>query len=141
MRNGDLGKAYERGDVIVRQGEAGRCMFVIQEGEVEVIRYQDGKAVQLAVLGRGEIFGEIALFGDEKRTATVRALGHARILTVDKKIFLQRIQEDRSLSIRIFQSMASRIKHMNAELAAWKSPIFESPSDSVLGAMQPAYYH
>ena len=54
---------------------------------------------------------------------TVRALGDARVLTVDKKTFLRRIQEDLSLAFRVFQTMASRLNSMNAEMAVLKSPV------------------
>jgi CRP-like cAMP-binding protein len=123
MDNGALGKVYRNGDTIVHQGDAGDCMYVIQAGEVEVVRSQNGSAVRLAVLGQGDIFGELSLFGNDKRTATVRALGDARIMTVDKNIFLRRIQEDLTLAFRIFQTMAARLNDMNAEMAVLKSPV------------------
>ena len=123
MKKGVLGKEYKDGDVIVRQGDAGSCMYVIQDGEVEVIRSHNGSTVRLAVLGPGEFFGEISLFGKEERSATVRALGDARIITVDRKIFLRRIQEDISLAFRVVQTMATRINNMNAELVVLKSPL------------------
>ena len=123
MASGDLGKVYGDGDTIIRQGDAGSAMYVIQEGEVEVIRSCQGYTVQLAVLGEGDIFGELSLFGDAKRSATVRALGDARVVTVDKNIFMRRVQEDLTLAFRVFQTMASRINTMNAEMAVLKSPI------------------
>jgi len=123
MEKGGLGKMYKDGDVISRQGDAGGCMYVIQDGEVEVIRSHNGSTVRLAVLGQEEFFGEISLFGKEKRSATVRALGDARILTVDKKIFLRRIQEDITLAFRVIQTMATRVNNMNAELVGLKSPL------------------
>jgi CRP/FNR family cyclic AMP-dependent transcriptional regulator len=123
MANGQLGRMYRDGDTIIRQGDAGDSMYVIQEGEVEVIRSCQGYAVQLAVLGEGDIFGELSLFGDDRRSATVRALGDTRVLTVDKKTFLRRLQEDLSLAFRVFQTMASRLNSMNAEMAVLKSPV------------------
>lgn len=124
MGTGDLGKMYRNGDSIVRQGDAGSSMYVIQDGEVEVVRSHNGKTVRLAVLGQGDIFGELSLFGNDKRSATVRALGDARIITVDKKIFLRRIQEDLTLAFRVFQTMAARLNTMSAELTALKSPVY-----------------
>ena len=120
MSEGDLGKVYKNGDVIVRQGDMGSCMYVIQDGEVEVVRSHNGTTVQLAVLGQGDFFGELSLFGKDKRSATVRALSDVRILTVDKKTFLRRVQEDLTLSFRVFQTMASRMNKMNAELVLLK---------------------
>jgi CRP/FNR family cyclic AMP-dependent transcriptional regulator len=123
MSNGALGKVYKGGNAIVRQGDAGSCMYVIQDGEVEVVRSDNGNTVRLAVLGRGDFFGEISLFGNEKRSATVRALGDVRIITVDKKTLMRRIQEDLTLAFRIFQTMAARIKDMNTELVVLKSAL------------------
>lgn len=130
MTDGALGRVYKNGETIVRQGDAGDCMYVIQDGEVEVVRSCNGCAVRLAVLGQGDIFGELSLFGNSKRTATVRALGDARIMTVDKNIFLRRVQEDLTLAFRIFQTMASRLNTMNAELAVLKSPVLGVVSGS-----------
>ena len=123
MSKSVLGKVYKQGDAIIRQGDAGKCMYVIQEGEVEVIRSYDGGDVRLAVLGQGDIFGEISLLGNERRSASVLAVGEVRVITVDKKILLQRLQEDLTLAFRIFQTMAARIRNMNAKLVVLKGTL------------------
>ena len=123
MSSGALGREYKGGDVIVHQGEIGDCMYVIQEGEVEVVRIENGSIIRLAVLGRGDFFGEMSVFEKEVRSATVRALDKVRVITVDKKTFMRRIQEDPTLAFRIFQTMASRIKQLNEELVALKSQV------------------
>jgi CRP-like cAMP-binding protein len=120
MSSGALGKEYNGGDIIVNQGEVGDCMFVIQEGEVEVVRVENGNIIRLAVLGRGDFFGEMSIFEKETRSATVRAMGKVRLITVDKKTFMRRVQEDPSLAFRIFQTMAARIKDLNEELVYLK---------------------
>ena len=123
MSSGALGREYKGGDVIVHQGEIGDCMYVIQEGEVEVVRVENGSIIRLAVLGRGDFFGEMSVFEKEVRSATVRALDKVRVITVDKKTFMRRIQEDPTLAFRIYQTMASRIKQLNEELVALKSQV------------------
>ena len=122
METGGLGKIYRDGEVIVRQGEAGDCMFVIQAGEVEVFR-EDGKQreVRLAVLREKDFFGEMALFDGEVRSATVRALAEARVLTVDRKSFLRRVHEDPSLAFRVVEQMSHRIRELDAELTRLKT--------------------
>lgn len=120
MESGALGKVYHDGEILVRQGETGDCMYVIQAGQLEVFRQTDGKEVRLAVLGKGDVFGEMALFESEVRSAYVRALGEARVLTLDKRTFLRRVHEDPSLAFRILQMMSQRIRQMNAELVRLK---------------------
>jgi len=117
MRNGGLGERFRDGDTIIRQGDLGSSMYVIEDGQVEVIHLYDGKAARLAVLGRGDIFGELSLFGNDERSATVRALGDVRVTVVDRSTFLRRIQGDVSLAFQTFQNLATRLDHMNAELA------------------------
>ncbi len=117
MSGGALGRVYKAGEVIVRQGDIGDCMYVIQAGEVEVVRETEDGGVRLAVLGSGDFFGEMAIFDREVRSATVRALGQARLLTIDKKTFVSRIAEDASLALRIVRKMSQRIRELNAEVA------------------------
>jgi CRP-like cAMP-binding protein len=116
MQSGDLGKEYEDGAIVVQQGEAGNCMFVIQEGEAEVVQECDGKQVVIATLGAGDFFGEMALFHSEERAATVRSKGRSRMLTVDKRTFLGRIHEDPSLAVRVMEKMSDQIRELNVEL-------------------------
>jgi CRP-like cAMP-binding protein len=116
MKTSELGKIFNGGEVIIRQGEAGNFMYEILDGQVEVFQERDGKEVRLAVLGKGDFFGEMAIFERELRSATVRAHGEVRVLTVDKKILLRRISEDPSLALRILERMSSRIRGMDNDL-------------------------
>jgi CRP-like cAMP-binding protein len=114
---GELGKIYQDGEVIVRQGDVGDCMYVVQEGKVEVVLETEGREIRLAELGNGELIGEMAIFDREVRMATVRALGKARVLTVDEKNFLRRVHEDPSLAYRLVRTMSQRIRELTAEVA------------------------
>jgi CRP-like cAMP-binding protein len=116
----NLGKEYKEGEVIVRQGETGNCMFVIQGGEVEVVAEADGKELKLRTLGPDEFFGEMALFEKETRTATIRAIQPTRVLTVDKKNFLGGMHEDPSLAFRVVKTMSHRIRDLTDRLAKFE---------------------
>ena len=117
MNSGGMGKTYANGETIVRQGDSGDCMFAIQMGQLEVVRRGKDAEVRVAVLEEGEIFGEMAIFERESRSATVRALGEARVLTVDKKTFLRRVQEDPSLAFNLVRMMSRRIRRLSGEIA------------------------
>lgn len=121
MDSGALGKVYRNGEVIVRQGDVGDAMYVIQSGRAEVVEEVDGKTVPLAVLSANDFFGEMALFGYQLRSATVRALGTVRVLTVDKKILLRRIQQDPALAFRLLEHLCQRLRKLNTEYALSKS--------------------
>lgn len=96
----------------------GACMYVIQQGQVEVVSGQDGNLQRLALLGEGDFFGEMALFGGEERSATVRAVGDARVLKVDKRTLLRRIQEDPLLALNILEALSNRIRRLNERVTA-----------------------
>jgi CRP-like cAMP-binding protein len=121
MKAGVLGKVYNDGDVIIRQGEAGDCMYEILEGTVEVLREKNGQEICLAVLGKGDFFGEMAIFEREVRSATVRAMGEVRAMTIDKRILMRRISGDPSLAFRIVEKMANRIRELDIEIERLKA--------------------
>jgi len=121
MESGGVGKVYSAGEVIVRQGEVGNCMYVIQSGTAEVVEEINGQIVPLAVLGQNDFFGEMALFENQVRSATVRALGAVRVLTVDKKTLLRRIQQDPAMAFRVVEHLCHRLRKLDSELAREKT--------------------
>ena len=121
MASSALGKIYQDGEVIIQQGDEGHCMFVIQEGRVEVVQQVNGKEVQLGIRGEGEYVGEMAIFEREVRSATVRALGEARVLTVDQKNFLRRVAEDPSLAFSLVQNLSARLRESSKLISELKS--------------------
>lgn len=125
MTSGGLGKVYEDGQVVFRQGDPGCCLFVVQEGEVEVIDESGGRETVLRVAGRNELFGEMAVFARETRSATVRARGRTRILTIDKKNFLRRINADPSLAFNLVERMSRRVRELSAEVVRLRQRLEE----------------
>ena len=86
-------------------------MYVVQSGKVEVVQTgADGDEQQLGTLKAGEFFGEMAIFEDEIRSATVRAVGDARVLEVDKKTVERRIQDNPHLAVNMLKTMSSRLR-------------------------------
>jgi CRP-like cAMP-binding protein len=123
MGKGELGKTYGDGEIITRQGDIGECMFVIQKGRVQVFVERDGVETPLRIANEGEFMGEMAIFDREVRSATIRAVGEARLLTIDKKNFLKRIHSDPSLAFRLVQMMSKRVRDLSDEIARLKNTI------------------
>ena len=117
MARGALGKVYRDGDVIIRQGDVDDCMYVIQEGQVEIVLESQGQENILTILDTGDFFGEMALFDKDVRSATVRALGNTKVLTVDKKSLMRRFLEDPSLAFRLVETMSKRIRELQDKVA------------------------
>ena len=117
MARGELGRVWKDGEIFFRAGEGGSDMYVIQQGRVEVLVEQDGRETRIATLGPGDILGEMAIFEQEPRSATVRALGEVRAITVDRKNLLSRISEDPTLAFRLIRTLSRRVRELNREVA------------------------
>lgn len=120
MKEGELGKVYSDSEIIFREGEQGDRMFVIQSGRVKVIKETPAGEIVIAILGNGEIFGEMALFSKSPRSATVTALGDARILGIDKKKLFSTISSDPTLVFKLLESMSHRLRTINEEFTKLK---------------------
>jgi len=117
MDSSELGKIFHDTEIIIKQGEQEDCMYIVQEGLVEIINETDRGEVLLALRGKGEFLGEMAIFEREVRSATVRALGEARVLTIDKKDFLRRVYEDPTLAFHLVQTLSARIRELSKEVS------------------------
>jgi len=118
-----LGKSYLPGEIIVAQGDVGDCMFVIQEGEAEVLREDNGVSMVIDTMKPGDLFGEMAILEHTVRSSTVRALSVVRALTIDRRTFLRRIQEDPSLAMSVLDVMCRRVRQLDASVAQLKSEL------------------
>ena len=116
MRSNKLGRLYLSGENVIKQGEKGDCLYVIQEGKVEVVDESGEDEIKLAELGETEFFGEMGLFEKDVRSCTVRAVGDAKIMTIDKKNFYKTIQNDPSLAYRLLEKMSNRLRETNKKL-------------------------
>jgi CRP-like cAMP-binding protein len=123
MIGGELGRTYRDGEILCRQGEMGDCLFVIQEGEFEVVREEDERQSVIRVAGKDELLGEMAIFDRAPRSATVRAKGTGRALTLDKRNFLKRINEDPSLAFRLVQQMSRRVRELTKQVVELRSAL------------------
>jgi CRP-like cAMP-binding protein len=113
-----LGKLYKDGEVIFREGDAGDRMFMIRSGTVRISKNTPTGMVTITTLGPGETFGEMALLDSQPRSATATAAGGAQVLGIDKKHFLQTVNRDATLALKILESMSRRMRQITARLAS-----------------------
>ncbi|MBF0610592.1 MAG: cyclic nucleotide-binding domain-containing protein [Magnetococcales bacterium] len=106
-----MGRLYLDGETVVTMGEEGTCMFQIQKGTLEVV--VDGQVIN--TLAHGEFFGEMSLFNQAPRSATIRSKGESRVMTIDQSAFLRRLQEDPMLGFRILKVLHQRMRQMNQQ--------------------------
>jgi CRP/FNR family transcriptional regulator, cyclic AMP receptor protein len=101
-------KVYEPGQTIFKLGEPPDLMYVVQEGEVEIV--YEGNPVE--VLGPGDMFGEMSLISDEPRSATAVAKTLRKLVPIDLKRFIFLVEETPYFAVQVMKVMASRIRRM-----------------------------
>jgi CRP/FNR family transcriptional regulator, cyclic AMP receptor protein len=75
---------YQAGDVLFKEGDVGRALFILEWGQVEITRQTGMKRQSIAVLGPGDYFGEVSLMDDQPRTASATALTPSRVYLLYK---------------------------------------------------------
>jgi CRP-like cAMP-binding protein len=102
------------GDSLFREGEKGEKMYVLLEGEMEILL---GDFV-LETVGKGALIGEMALIDDSPRTASVIAKTPCRLAEIDRRRFHFLVQQTPHFATHVMKTLADRLRHMNAVAAA-----------------------
>ena len=97
------------GTVIFRQGDPGDKFYLIRTGRVRVFRQDAGLETELAVLQAGDDFGEMALFMDEPRSATVAALEETRLMVLSKEQFQSILKDFPNVTFAFVRQMSERL--------------------------------
>ena len=99
----------DSGEVVVRQGGPADRFFIVVEGEVEVLREREESAEVVGTLGRGELFGEIAIMRDSPRRATVRATAPTTLLALDRDAFRELVAQALGTTSRFDELIRARL--------------------------------
>ncbi|HEY5992547.1 MAG TPA: cyclic nucleotide-binding domain-containing protein [Candidatus Udaeobacter sp.] len=102
------------GDSLFREGEKGEKMYVLLEGEMDILL---GDFV-LETVGQGALIGEMALIDDSPRTASVVAKTSCRLAEIDRRRFHFLVQQTPHFATHVMKTLADRLRHMNAVAAA-----------------------
>jgi CRP-like cAMP-binding protein len=104
-------RVFSAGEVVFREGDAGRQMYVINAGRVDVFRHANGGQVHVGSLGPGDIFGEMALVDDLPRSATVVAVEeNTRILEIDHALFIYLVGQQPTFALMVLKAISLRLR-------------------------------
>lgn len=107
--------SFESGAIIFEEMEQGDEAYLIQSGYIEISRYENDYKNVIALLGPGEIVGEIALLDGKKRTATATAVHETTLLPISRKQFLDSLSGEAPLTQLLVQCMVRRLRNMHGE--------------------------
>lgn len=118
---------WDIGEVVFEEGDLGDRCFIIHSGRVKVLRrFPDGRRITLARLGPGEIFGELAIFSGERRSATIQAIQPTVAISLGQEEIMSILRSDAEAALAVAVSLADRLRATNERL-------FEASVSSVSG--------
>lgn len=114
-------QSYAKGSVVVKEGSAGDCLYLVKRGAVRVEKMRDGKSLVLAELGPGTFFGEMSLIlEDAPHSATVTAKENCEILLIRRLDLEIILNWNTALGMRIWrtfaQVLAARLRETNDKI-------------------------
>ena len=111
FRNEKDVRTFEPGTVIFKEGDRGKVMFAVLEGEVNIVKSN----VLLATMGPGEVFGEMALVDDSPRSADAVAKTACKVAAVDDRSFLRMVAYNPQIALQLMSLLSERLRKANEE--------------------------
>ena len=104
-------RRYAKGEVIFHQGDAGTALYIVEEGGVKIVLgSEEGKEVILALLGRGDFFGELALLDGEPRSADAVARDATQLLALRRDDFLRFVLDKPRVAASLLAVLSRRLR-------------------------------
>ena len=100
---------FNPGDSLFKQGDAGDALYVIMEGNADVLVDTPGGQITVATMGKNDFVGDIAVLCDVPRTATVTATSQLTTLRITKDLFFQLVCQFPQIAIEIMRVLAHRL--------------------------------
>ena len=122
-------RRYPRGTAILEEGSPGLGLFLITAGRVEVTKRAGSREVPLAVLGDGEVLGEIALIDDRPRSATAFALEETACLLLTRERFRTLLRKHPKIAWPIVPSLAERVRDLQSKLIESEAGAVAPPAE------------
>lgn len=110
-------KKFQKGELICREGTPGTEMYIIRSGKVAVFKTVNGERVGLGFVEANDMVGEMALFTDTSRTASIEAAGPTEILILDKDAVMEQITADPKFAIAMLRKMSKKIIDAHAVIS------------------------
>ena len=129
-------RRFGAGEVVFREGDESNTCYVVRSGHARAVReHADGRQIALATFGPGDIFGELAMFDDERRSATVETIDALEVLAIlgpdMRRLMLRRPQ----IAVSLAASLSRRLRTTNERLASQSFQTVQSRVASVIAQL------
>jgi CRP-like cAMP-binding protein len=127
---------FAAGEVVFREGDESDTCYVVRSGHARATReHQDGRSITLARFGPGDIFGELAMFDNEKRSATVEALEPTEAIAILGGDMRRLLREHPDIAVKLIAAIARRLRETNERLARQSFQTVQSRVAAVLAQL------
>ena len=131
-----VSRQYAGGEVVFREGDGGDTCYIVRSGLVRAIRqHSDGRSITLAHFGAGDIFGELAMFDAEPRSATVDVIEDAEVIGIPGRDMQRLMREHPEIAVKLNAALAQRLRATNEQLARQSFQTVQSRVAAVLAQM------
>ncbi len=113
--------SVDAGEFLFREAEAGECLYLIRRGQIEILSGQTSLR-RIALRGKGEVIGEMALLDAGQRSASARATGPSLLLSLERSAFEDLLARKPRLAMRLSQLLTHRIRDFQQEVSAQLDP-------------------
>ena len=132
-------RRFDAGEVVFREGDTGDTCYVVRTGVARAIRYHsDGRSITLAHFTAGDIFGELAMFDDEPRSATIDVIENTEVLAIPGRDMQRLMGEHPEIGVKLIAALAGRLRATNERLARQSFQTVQSRVAAVLAQMAAA---
>jgi len=129
-------RRFEAGEVVFREGDQSGTCYVVRSGQARAVRdHPDGRTITLATFGPGDIFGELALFDDERRSATVESLGQTELIAILGGDMRRLLGQHPEIAVKLLVALGRRLRETNARLARQSFQTVQSRVATVLAEL------
>jgi CRP-like cAMP-binding protein len=129
-------RRFPAGQVIFREGDASDTCYVVHAGHARAVReHSDGRTITLAHFGPGDIFGELAMFDDERRSATIETLDDVEAVAILGADMRRLLREHPDIAVKLVIALGRRLRAANERLARQSFQTVQSRVAGVLGQL------
>lgn len=129
-------RRYEAGATVFREGDGGDTCYVVRSGLARAVRqHSDGRSITLSHFGPGDIFGELAMFDEEPRSATVDVIEDVEVIAILGRDMQRLMRERPEVAVKLNAALARRLRATNERLARQSFQTVQSRVAAVLAQM------
>jgi len=129
-------RSFAAGEVVFREGDESNTAYVVRSGHARAIRqHSDGRILTLANFGPGEVFGELAMFDSDRRSATIEAIDQLDLLAILSADMQRLMREHPDIAVKLVVTLGRRLREVNDRLTRQSFQTVQSRVATVLSEL------